>query len=263
VADDVEDLYHDISVTLTKEQLPEDKWIKAMEFQPGSEVVHHVIAYGVAEGEGDRLNRVHLGGLAPGTDDSNFPEGYGKILPAESTVVFQMHYHKEPGPGTGRWDDTKLALKFHDKPVQHQIMTTPVAHGDFEIPPLVDNWRVGGARIFHEDIDLIGLMPHTHLRGKYAKYTAYYPDGSSEVLLEVPKYDFNWQTSYSFKDIKKLPKGTRVEWEIRYDNSPERAERVGFNAERAVRFGRPTTDEMDLGWMYYSPSKPIGEVGGD
>jgi hypothetical protein len=166
-----------------------------------------------------------------------------------------MHYHKESGPGTGRYDNTLMALKFHDEAVTHEVTTSPVSYGPFEIPPFHSNWKVGGARIFEEDIDLLNLMPHTHLRGSHAKYTAFYPDGTTEVLLEVPVYDFNWQTAYTFNEIKKIPAGTRIEWEVWYDNSTERAESAGFNAAEAVRFGQPTTAEMDLGWMSYSPTK--------
>ncbi|MFP6584712.1 MAG: hypothetical protein VCD00_19420 [Candidatus Hydrogenedentota bacterium] len=255
VPDDAQDLYHNVSFKMTKEQLPEDEWVRGLEFMPGSEAVHHVIAYTRAEGTDDHPGRrTHLGGLAPGTDDADYPEGYGKPLYADSTFTFAMHYHKEAGPGTGQWDNTSVAVKFHDQPVTHEITTSPVAHGAFEIPPNHGHWKVGGARTFDEDIDLLGLMPHTHLRGVHAKYTAYYPDGTSELLLEVPRYDFNWQTSYTFKDIKKIPAGTRVEWEIIYDNSPENAASNGFNSDRPVSFGRPTTDEMDLGWMTYAPS---------
>ena len=255
VPDNAQDLYHNVSFKLTKEQLPEDVWVKSLEFLPGSEAVHHVIAYAMAEGvDGGPARRSHLGGLAPGTDDANFPEGYGKLLPANSTFTFAMHYHKEAGPGTGQWDNTSVALKFHDTPVTHAIQTRPVAHGNFEIPPNHGHWKVGGARIFTEDTDLLGLMPHTHLRGVETKFTAYYPDGTVELLLDVPRYSFNWQTSYGYKEIKKIPAGTRIEWEIIYDNSPENAERNGFNSNRAVRFGQPTTDEMDLGWMSYAPS---------
>jgi len=255
VPDEAEDLYHNVNFDLTRDVLPEDQWVKGMEFMPGSEAVHHVISYAYTKGEnGERGERMHLGGLAPGTDDHSFPVGYGKLLPADSMFTFAMHYHKEPGAGTGQWDNTSVAMKFHDEEVTHAITTSPVAHGAFEIPPFHESWKVGGARIFEEDIDLLSLMPHTHLRGVYAKYTAFYPDGASEVLLEVPQYDFNWQTSYSYTDIKKLPAGTRIEWEIVYDNSESRATERGFNPERAVTFGQPTTDEMDLGWMSYAPS---------
>jgi mono/diheme cytochrome c family protein len=266
VKDDIVDLYHNLPLDVPVGALSEDKWVKQIEFRPGSEVVHHIIAYGVKQGaEGDEnfRNRTHLGGLAPGTDPADYPEGYGKLLPADSRIILQMHYHKESGPGTGRYDNSEMALKFHDRPVSHEVTTSAVSYGPFEIPPFHPNWKVGGARIFEEDIDLLNLMPHTHLRGTHAKYTAFYPDGSTEVLLEVPEYDFNWQTSYSFTEIKKIPAGTRIEWEVWYDNTQERAEMAGFNPAEAVSFGQPTTAEMDLGWMSYSPSKGGRAQSGD
>ena len=100
-------------------------------------------------------------------------------------------------------------------------------------------------------------MPHLHLRGKAATYTSFYPDGTSEVLLEVPAYDFNWQTQYEFNEMKQLPAGTRLQMELFYDNSAEKGAAIGFNANRAVRFGGPTTDEMDLAWFTVAPVEPV------
>lgn len=268
VEDDVEDLYHNITFNLSEEQLPEDKWVQSIEFRPGSEVVHHIITYAsdpelntakevdenadVEEDEEFLRGRVMLGGLAPGTDPGVFPEGYGLPLRKGSDLTFAMHYHKEAGPGTGQWDNSVMALKFHDKPVEHQIHITNIAHGAFEIPPGHPSWVVSGAKTFDKEITILGLMPHMHLRGVESKYTAYYPDGSVEELLHTPNYDFNWQTQYDYADPKVIPAGTRIEVELRYDNSPENAERVGFNPNRAVHFGGPTTDEMDLGWFHYA-----------
>ena len=104
-------------------------------------------------------------------------------------------------------------------------------------------------------------MPHLHLRGKAAKYTAYYPDGTSEVLLDVPEYDFNWQISYEYKALKHIPADTRVEFEMWYDNSLENAAAIGFNGSRAVSFGGPTWDEMDLGWLTHCDTEPAATVG--
>ena len=53
---------------------------------------------------------------------------------------------------------------------------------------------------FLEDVTLYSLGPHTHLRGKSWEYRMTYPDGRTEMLLAVPKYDFNWQTDYVFCD---------------------------------------------------------------
>ncbi len=259
VGDDVDDLYQNITVELTKAQLPEDKWLKAIEFKPGSEAVHHIIAYAAGSTESGAMTRGMLGGEAPGTDPATFPDGYGVMVPTNSQVTFAMHYHKEAGPGTGVWDQSSLAIEFHDAEVTHPLEVSAIAHGAFEIPPGNANWHVGAARVFDEATTILGFMPHLHLRGKEAKYTAYYPDGTSEVLLHVPEYDFNWQISYGYKDegLKHLPAGTRVEFEMWYDNSEEKAAEVGFNGKRAVSFGGPTWDEMDLGWMTFCDTEPV------
>lgn len=263
VSDDVQDLYHNVTVKLSEEQLPEDKWIRSVEFKPGSGVVHHIIGYASVPGAGaggdteGRETRGMLGGNAPGTDQAMFPEGYGILLKKGSEVTFAMHYHKESGPGTGSYDSSQIGFQFHDKPATHPVDIFPIAYRNFEIPPYHENWRVGASHTFEEDTDLMGMMPHMHLRGSKAKYTAFYPDGTSEVLLNVPEYDFNWQIAYEYPEPKVLPAGTRVEMEFYFTNTEERGELAGINPARPVRFGGPTTDEMDLAWVTTAPSTPI------
>jgi hypothetical protein len=227
VEDDVEDLYHNISLQLSEEQLPKDRWISSIEFKPGSEVVHHIIGYAHAPGDdvvaGEEATRGMLGGNAPGTDVAQYPEGFGIKLPRGTTLTFAMHYHKEAGPGTGVWDNSQMGFKFHpeDMAIEHPVDITTIAHGTFEVPPRTDTWKVGASRLFEEDTLLLSMMPHMHLRGKAARYTAFYPDGTSQVLLDVPVYDFNWQTQYDLNEPKLIPRGTRIEMELWYDNSDE------------------------------------------
>lgn len=273
VKDDVQDLYYNENIKLTEEMMPEDSFITEVEFIPGSEVVHHIIAYAsnpeseyVSDIESDTdlegadeeelRGRTMLGGLAPGTDPGYYPEGFAFPIKKGAEITFAMHYHKEAGPGTGVFDDSTMAMKFATEKPQHSMNFTTIAHGAFEIPPNTKDWVVSGARTFDEDILLLNLFPHTHLRGVASTYTAFYPDGTVEDLLETPNYDFNWQIYYYFQEPKFIPKGTRIEVELVYDNSPENGERAGFNSNRAVRFGGPTTDEMDLGWYTYSAAKP-------
>lgn len=275
IADDVEDLYKNITVKLTEEQLPEDAWVTGIEFLPGSEVVHHIIAYASAPNSGARKledgeetegneealrGRVMLGGLAPGTDARFFNDGFGIPIEKGSEITFAMHYHKEAGPGTGKMDNSILALRLTTEEPERQVGITTIAHGAFEIPPYHPNWEVSGAKTFDKDMMLLSLMPHMHLRGSAAKYTAYYPDGTSEELLNTPEYDFNWQREYFYENPKDIPAGTRIEFEITYDNSAERAEAVGFNPARAVKFGGPTTDEMDLGWYTFAMEDPNEQI---
>lgn len=250
VADDIEDIQPDIAIKLTEEHLAEKRWVQGIEFKPGSEVVHHIVGYSVPPGAvDDGVNRTNFGQIGSGTDPQSYDVGYGLPLEPESTIVLSMHYHKETGPGTGVFDQSQVAVWFHDEEVRHELESAPIAHREFEIPPMVDRWRVGGTRTWDDDFVLIEMVPHTHLRGTAAKYTAIFPDGTSEVLLDVPQYDYNWQTQYTYKEYRTMPAGTRIEWEVWFDNSAEMADERNFNAERSVRFGLPTTDEMDLGWV--------------
>ncbi len=234
VEDEVEDLYVDIPVMVTQEQLPEARWIQATEIKAGSEVVHHVIAFPLA-------------GNAPGYSARTYPEGYGAMLKPEQKVNFQMHYHKESGPGTGTYDQTEIGVKFHTQPVHHAVQSSAIGNRWFEIPPGQADWMVGASRTFEEDTLILNMMPHMHLRGKSAKYTAYYEDGTTEVMLEVPEYDFNWQTPYEYPEPKLIPAGTRIDVEMHFDNS----EGNPYNPDptQAVVFDGPTTAEMMLGWM--------------
>jgi hypothetical protein len=240
VGDDVEDLYVNIPTTVTKEQLPEPRWIRGAEIKAGSDVVHHVIARPLA-------------GNAPGIPAKIYPEGYGAMLEPEQTVTFNMHYHKEAGPGTGVWDQTKIGVVFHDTPVHHAVHSEGIANRWFEIPPGQSDWEVGSSKTFNEDTLLLSMMPHMHLRGKAAKYTAYYPDGTTEVLLDVPKYDFNWQTPYEYPEPKLIPAGTRIDVKMLFDNSEANA----YNPDptKAVVFDGPTTAEMMIGWISVTPAE--------
>lgn len=255
VADWVDDYYASLRVALDDDQLPEDKWIKGMQLRPGSEVVHHIVVYSDSAPESMGFPMGMLGGTGPGTDATSFPEGYGRFLEKGSMLTFNMHYHKEAGPGTGMWDNSKIGLTFHDAPVHHEVSWGAVGIMYFSIPANASNHEVTAEETFRDDTTLLALFPHTHLRGKASKYTAYYPDGTEEVLLHVPKYDFNWQTNYVFKEPKQIPAGTRVKVQMWYDNSKERAEYTDIDPSRTVRFGEPTTDEMMFGWIDYTSSE--------
>jgi mono/diheme cytochrome c family protein len=252
VADEVEDLYQNFTIDLP---VTEERWIKAIEFRPGSNVVHHIIGYVIEPGSTHREgSRGHVGGIAPGNDPESFHPGTGYPVRPGAKFVFAMHYHKEAGPGTARPDQSIAAIKFYPKEEQGQLRTVhieAIGNGAFEIPPNHDHWQVGSARVFDRPIELFYLMPHMHLRGKAAKFLVTYPDGRSETLLDVPRYDFGWQTTYSFRRPLVLPAGTRIDVQLWFENTAERAAANGFSNEKAVRWGGPTTDEMDLGFLSF------------
>ncbi len=238
VADDVEDIYVDFNQTITTEQLPSDRWIKAIEFHPGSKVVHHIIAF-------------PLGGIAPGNDPTVYPDGISRKLSPGQDIRWQMHYHKEAGPGTGQWDQSQMAIKFYPEgaDIKYEMQGNSLGRFDFQIPAGDPNYVIQQEYTFNHDSQIIQFLPHMHVRGKAAKYEAFYPDGSSEVLLEVPQYDFNWQTTYQYKDFKKVPAGTKIVYTSSWDNSAENP----YNPDptKTVHWGEPTTDEMSFGYMSF------------
>ncbi|PCJ56330.1 MAG: hypothetical protein COA73_12425 [Candidatus Hydrogenedentota bacterium] len=241
VEDDVEDLYVDLTTQLTDDMISEDKFIKAVEFRPGSSAVHHIIA-------------MPLGGIAPGNEASVYPDGIASVLKKGSEITWQMHYHKEPGPGTGMYDQSMVAIKFYDNPedVKFRMSGAHLGRFDFNIPAGESSYTIQQEYTFPNDSEIVSLMPHFHLRGKSAKYEAFYPDGSSEVLLDVPQYDFNWQTAYKYNDFKKAPAGTKIIFTSVFDNSEGNV----FNPDATVDigWGRPTTDEMSFGYMSFVDS---------
>ena len=197
-----------------------------------------------------------LGSIAPGEEPMVFPDGYAKLLVKGSTINFNMHYHKEKGVGTGAWDESQVAFKFHpkDAKIEHFVDHGSVGRANFVVPPQHPKWKVGTAKVFDVDTTIIAMHPHMHLRGKDAKYVAHYPDGSNETLLYVPQFDFNWQSDYSFREPKKLPAGTRLEYTAHFDNSAENP--ANPNPDIAVPPGRETWDEMMIGYITFAESEP-------
>ena len=117
------------------------------------------------------------------------------------------------------------------------------AGANFAIPPNDANWAAPPAQVeFLTDVELVQMMPHMHLRGKDMTYHVIFPDGRDQIVLSVPKYDFNWQLLYQPKKPLRIPKGTKMFVDAYYDNS--RANRSNPNPERTVYLGRMTWEEM-------------------
>ena len=151
VEDDVEDLYVYLETTMTDDLLPEDRFMKAVEFRPDSSAVHHIIT-------------IPLGGIAPGNDASVYPEGVGALLKKGENLTWQMHYHKEPGPGTGVWDHSMVAIKFYDDPsdVKYRLQGNELGLYDFVIPAGAANYSVQQTYTFKHASRIISYLPHFH-----------------------------------------------------------------------------------------------------
>ena len=142
VEDDIKDIYTKHRLVLTEDILAEDKWVQEIEFRRGSELVHHFNIF--VKGPNDEETRGdgdYLGGATSGSPPHVWPEGYGSLLEVGDTLTFDLHYHKEPGPGSGGWDQSSIALKFATKTVEHPIHFFPISNFGFEIPARHDYWH--------------------------------------------------------------------------------------------------------------------------
>ena len=272
-------------------KLTEDKWVTAAECIPGNPaVVHHIIAFVVSPELAKDLPDGHfaapekpglktlpngqkavglpadaskqiaimrswltnyLVATAPGTPPMILRNGMGKLVPAGSKIVFQMHY---TAAGTPQTDRSKIGLCFRDaKEIKREVVTRSVMEQRFEIPPYSPDHEVTGVLRFREDSLLIEMFPHMHLRGKSYRYTATYPDGTEEILLDIPHYDFGWQNIYAFKEPKLMPKGTVLKCTAHFDNSAENLSNP--DPSQPVRFGDQTWEEMMIGFFNMSRVK--------
>ncbi len=234
----------------------EDKWIKMAEVQPGNRaVVHHILVI-VRPPEGFRRGGLErsewLAGYVPGMRTKQYPEGSAKLIPAGSKLVFQVHYTPNGSP---QKDLSRVGLIFaKPEDVTKAIVTTKAVNHRFRIPPGDDNHLVEATSgSLPVEVELLAMMPHMHLRGKSFHYEAVYPDGKRETLLDVPAYDFNWQTGYVLKEPLKFPAGTRMHCVAHFDNSQFNP--ANPDPGKTVTWGDQTWNEMMIG--YFDIGVPI------
>jgi len=229
----------------------EDKWVEAVEVRPGNRaIVHHAIVV-VDDGSGPQ-NEDYLAGYAPGMMPQIWKPGQARLIKAGSTLIFQMHYQ---AIGKDAVDRTKIGLIFAKKPPTERIIAMQAAAHALAIPPNDPDYHTSATVVMQETSYLVGLRAHMHLRGKSFQFRAVYPDGQSEILLSIPKWDFNWQPYYYLATPKLLPKGTRIEAFAEFDNSPNNP----FNPDpnKTIFWGPQTWDEMMIGWFDIAvPVKP-------
>jgi mono/diheme cytochrome c family protein len=184
---------------------------------------------------------------APGTNVLTFPDGTALRIRAGSILTFQMHYTAK---GHDRMDRSAIGFRFAKEMPSEQIIATHFVNGVFTLPAGAKDVLVPAGVTFNEPVRLYGLFPHTHLRGKRWEYTLLKPDGTSEVILNVPKYDFNWQTYYLFAKPLEIPAGAHIVARAWYDNSADNADNPDPTVN--VRWGDQTWEEMQYTGMLYS-----------
>jgi hypothetical protein len=226
----------------------EDHWIKQSEVKAGNPaVVHHVIVF-IQQPGGDRFGAPQMA-YAPGMTPRRFEKGMAIRAPAGAKLVFQVHYTPN---GKKQQDRSYVGFVYADpKDVTHEVLGAACGDLAFKIPPHESNYNVVARKLFLKDTILVGMNPHMHLRGKSFRYELELPNGTREVLLDVPRYDFNWQLWYLLKEPKLVPKGSRMICTASYDNSDENP--ANPDPSREVTWGEQTWDEMMFG--FYSTIK--------
>ena len=237
----------------------EDRWLRACESRPGNRgVVHHINVFILPPEMDDsflrdQLTNRLLTGYAPGFRPEPLPAGLAHRVRAGSRFVFQMHYTPV---GTPQEDRSYMGVVFADEDEIEQCVEMALAfNAEFVVPPRAANHEVKSMYEFKSDATLFALIPHMHLRGKSFLYEAQYIDGSREILLQVPRYDFNWQSSFVLREPREMLAGTIVECTAVYDNSEDNLANPNPNVE--VRWGDQTTDEMMIGYLYVARQKDV------
>src|SRR5688572_5709227 len=216
--------------------IEKDTWIEGVEVRPGDRsVVHHVIAFyrrpgsnwlvdakpGIPtpKGSGDSeagMSDGAIGGYVPGFPAARLAPGRAILLPAGSGIVPEVPYN---ATGKATTDRTKVGMVFARTDVTERSFQIGLANPGFVIPPGAANHPVDAEITVDSDVRVIGFTPHMHLRGKSFEFSAVLPDGTREVLVRVPKYDFNWQLTYDLAEERVFPKGTKFEATAIFDNS--------------------------------------------
>ncbi len=235
--------------------LKEDRWVQLAEARPGNRaVVHHILVY-VQEPNKPLYNldggTTVLVGWAPGDMPGRFPEGTAKRIPAGSKLVFEVHYTPN---GKEQTDRSSVGVVWAKKPPEYAAESNILANMLMKVPPKAANHKQEFTYTFKEDVEIVSFMPHMHLRGVAAKYVLTRADGKSETLLNVPDYDFNWQSVYAFAEPIKVGKGDKLSWQAWWDNSPDNPRNPDPTKE--VRWGLQTWDEMQNGWMEVVRKRP-------
>jgi hypothetical protein len=229
----------------------EDRWVTAAEVLRGNrKVVHHCNVFlqpPGAEGvwEEGSLGSYCLAAMAQGTPPMILPAGMAKRIPAGWKIVFVMHYTPI---GTEQTDRTSIALRFAEPAaVKKEVATKLMWEPNLQIPAGDPDHRVEQTWRMQNDVFLLAFFPHMHLRGKSFRYEAIYPNGQTEILLDVPHFDFGWQPRYALAEPKRLAAGTLLRCSAVYDNSKDNP--ANPDPTRQVPTGTQTWDEMFNGYF--------------
>ncbi len=188
-----------------------------------------------------------------------YPLGMAKFLPAGSKLIFQLHYTPI---GTEQVDLSKIGFLFASpEEVTHEVKTLSAFQPGIRIPAGDDNHEETSKTKLYHSAQLLALMPHMHLRGKSFRYLLRRPDADQwQTILDVPNYDFNWQSNYRLSEPIDMPAGSYIKCVAHYDNSADNLNNP--DPEQSVRWGEQTWDEMMIGYFDVAIPLPPGQKTG-
>ena len=234
-------------------EFTEDKWITGVEVRPDYRaVVHHIIVFILPpRKERQRLDLDNFGSYmlaayVPGDAPVVFPEGMARKIAKGSQLLFEMHYTPNGKPGV---DQSMVGLVYAKGPPRHEIKAKAIKNDKFVIPAGAANHEVKSSFTPGKKITILSFTPHMHVRGKAFRFEAEAADKTTELLLNVPRYDFNWQARYLPNQPKVLPAGSTIRCTGWFDNSPTNP--VNPDPKARVRWGQQTWDEMMIGFVDY------------
>jgi hypothetical protein len=231
-------------MTKVENPLDHDVWVRAIDWVPGQRsVVHHIIA---SAGGAERRGAVSLNNYVPGVEPLELPPEAGILLPAHATFHFQTHYTSN---GKELTDQTRMGLYFRKDAPKYSFRSLVFANPKLHIPANTKWHEEQAEQTLKADAIIYTLHPHAHYRGKASRFVAYYPDGKSQTLLNIPAYDFNWQGTYELAEPMRIPAGTRIVYSQWYDNSTQN--KANPDPNREVTWGEQTWDEMIFGVIRY------------
>jgi mono/diheme cytochrome c family protein len=260
------DIYRNFAIPT---RLAEDKWVRAIELRPSArKAVHHVLYAYDGSGATAKLdgadgkpgfsgmsaigvsgagagNSGSLGGWAVGATPQFLPENLAFPLPKGSHIVLQMHFHPT---GKAESEKSTVGIYFAPQPPERRIMGVqgPALFGfgaGIDIPAGDKQYVIEDSITLPVDVRAVAAGAHAHYIAKEMKATATLPDGSTRPLLWIQDWDFNWQDRYNYKDPVALPKGTRIDIRITYDNSADNP-RNPSQPPKPVKWGEQSFDEM-------------------
>lgn len=232
----------------------EDRWVSAAQIIPGSRAtVHHCIVF-IRPPDGTDVRGVgYLTGYVPGQRSYSLPPGYARKVPAGSKFVFQMHYTPN---GAEQEDLTQLGMTFiPESQMTHEVFTLLGIDQEFEIPPYAADFPVNGnVGWFPRRAELLAIVPHMHVRGKAFQAMARTGE-KRELLLDVTRYDFNWQHVYELSQPIKLADIDKLEFTARFDNSVKNP--ANPDPSQTVTWGDQTWEEMAVAFFEVSEPRDV------